>query len=326
VADQDHSYKLLFGHPQMVRHLLEGFVGGEWLDDVDFDTLERVSDAHVSDDLRARANDMIWRVRRGEHSVYFLFEFQAEVERFMAVRVLTYVGLLYQDLIRAHGARELDRLPAILPIVLHSGSRQWRAPTELHTFFSNVPSELQRYAPRQQFLLIDEGRFADAELARHRNFAAMLFRLENCRDLDRLTELVGTLGNWLREAGDPSLGRAFSIWLRKVVLRRLADEPPGDLTHSLEGSNMLSENVERWERELEERGLVKGLEQGREQGLEQGRHQGAAALLASLLEARFHDSSAWIEARLKAASTEQLVFWGQRVLTAATLQEVFEEH
>jgi len=55
MGDHDHSYKLLFAHPRMVRELLETFVGGDWLAQVDFDTLERVSDAYISDDLRARA-------------------------------------------------------------------------------------------------------------------------------------------------------------------------------------------------------------------------------------------------------------------------------
>ncbi len=44
---------------------------------------------------------MIWRLRWGERwlYVYLLLEFQSSVDRFMAVRLLTYVGLLYQDLV-----------------------------------------------------------------------------------------------------------------------------------------------------------------------------------------------------------------------------------
>src|SRR3954451_12827058 len=99
MGDHDHAYKLLFAHPQMVRELLEGFVGGAWLTQIDFGTLERVSDNYVSEDLRARADDIVWRVRCGDRYVYLLLEFQSSVEPFMAVRVLTYVGLLYQDLI-----------------------------------------------------------------------------------------------------------------------------------------------------------------------------------------------------------------------------------
>ena len=36
----DNSYKLLFSHPQMVEDLLRGFVGEEWISEVDFSTLE----------------------------------------------------------------------------------------------------------------------------------------------------------------------------------------------------------------------------------------------------------------------------------------------
>ena len=100
MGDHDHSYKLLFAHPRMVRDLLEGFIGGTWLGQLDFATLERVSENYVSDDLRSRADDIVWRVRCGERHVYLLIEFQSSIEPFMAVRVLTYVGLLYQDLLR----------------------------------------------------------------------------------------------------------------------------------------------------------------------------------------------------------------------------------
>ena len=50
MADHDYSYKVLFAHPRMVRDLLEGFVGGDWLREVDFCSLERVNDTYVSDD------------------------------------------------------------------------------------------------------------------------------------------------------------------------------------------------------------------------------------------------------------------------------------
>lgn len=118
----DHSYKLLFSHPQMLRDLLEGFVRRDWLGQLDYDSLEKVSGSYITDDLRARADDVIWRVRWGERCVYLylLLEFQSREDPHMAVRILTYVGLLYQDLIHT---KQLDRgrLPPVLPIVLYNG-------------------------------------------------------------------------------------------------------------------------------------------------------------------------------------------------------------
>jgi hypothetical protein len=56
VSEHDHSYKLLFSHPQMVRDLLEGFIPGDWLSQLDYDSLEKVSCSYISDDLRERSD------------------------------------------------------------------------------------------------------------------------------------------------------------------------------------------------------------------------------------------------------------------------------
>lgn len=61
--DHDGGYKLLFSHPQMVGDLLHGFVAEPWVEELDFATLERVTNRQVSDDLLQRENDVIWRAR-----------------------------------------------------------------------------------------------------------------------------------------------------------------------------------------------------------------------------------------------------------------------
>ena len=49
----------------------------------------------------------------------------------MPVRMLTYSGLLLEQIIRTEKLKTGDRLPAILPLVLHSGKRPWRGPLSL---------------------------------------------------------------------------------------------------------------------------------------------------------------------------------------------------
>lgn len=67
MSQQDQSYKHLFSHSRMVEDLLRGFVREPWVAQVDFTTLEKVSGSYVTDDLRDREDDLIWRVRwRGE--------------------------------------------------------------------------------------------------------------------------------------------------------------------------------------------------------------------------------------------------------------------
>lgn len=312
VGDHDHAYKLLFAHPRMVRDLLEGFVGGGWLSQLDFASLERVSDSHVSDDLRARADDIVWRARCGDCYVYLLIEFQSRVDPFMAVRVLTYVGLLYQDMVRAKAIERDGGLPAVLPIVLHNGSSRWRAAEEIATLLRTAPDGLEQYRPQLRYLLIDECSYDDNDLTARHNLVAMVFRLENCRDHERLGELVNTLMEWLRYPEDGSLSRAFEVWLDRVIFARLPGRTQGKLNDLWGKQTMLSENFDRWE------------EQFRQEGRMEGRHEGERNLLRRQLRKRFGDVPDWVHNALRDACPDQIERWGERLLDAGSLEEIFD--
>ena len=120
--EYDGSYKYLFSNPELVRDLILGFIPDEWLHSLDYSTLERVNTSYVTDDLKQRHDDIIWKVKIGGQLtyLYLLVEFQSSVEKYMALRIMVYQGLLYQDLIKSGDVLEDGRLPPILPIVLRN--------------------------------------------------------------------------------------------------------------------------------------------------------------------------------------------------------------
>ena len=73
-----------------------------------------------------------------------------------------------------------------------------------------------------------------------------------------------------------------------------------------------------------EQGIEQGIEQGVEKGLEQGRAQGKAELLQRQLTLKFGSVPADIAGRVASATDEELANWADRVLTASTLESVFE--
>ena len=124
--------------PRWWRDLLDGFVSGDWVAELDLSTLERWPASQVGDTLREHHQDRVWRVRYRHRWLYVLvhLEFQSTVDRTMpapeclcrgAVRVLAYSALLYQDLLRASA----EPLPPVLPVVLHHGPGRWTAATEV---------------------------------------------------------------------------------------------------------------------------------------------------------------------------------------------------
>lgn len=94
--DHDHSYKQLFSYPEIVRDIIQGFVREEWVKELDFLSLEKVSGSYVTDDLQDREDDIIWRLRWGDGwlYVYLLLEFQSTVDSYMAVRISSLFPLL----------------------------------------------------------------------------------------------------------------------------------------------------------------------------------------------------------------------------------------
>ncbi|MCA9711531.1 MAG: Rpn family recombination-promoting nuclease/putative transposase [Myxococcales bacterium] len=76
--------------------------------------------------------------------------------------------------------------------------------------------------------------------------------------------------------------------------------------------------------EGEAKGRTEGEAKGRTEGEAEGEHRGRAGLLLKLLALRFGPVSASTRARIEAATLEQLDAWAERVLSAATLDDVLD--
>lgn len=77
--------------------------------------------------------------------------------------------------------------------------------------------------------------------------------------------------------------------------------------------SMLSERVEEWTKSWEE------------QGLERGRQQGEALLLMHLMEKKFGaEAVETYRERVKLAQADQLLAWSERILTAGSIEEMFD--
>jgi hypothetical protein len=310
--DDDASYKTLFSAPEVVRDLILGFVPDDWLHGLDYTTLERVSGSYVTDDLRDRADDLVWRVQVGGEWVYLylLIEFQSTVDPWMAVRIMTYVGLLYQDLIKQKQVLPERRLPPVLPIVLYNGDGTWTAKTNIADLIPKAPGLLAKYVPQVEYLLIDESRYTVAELATMKNLVAAAIRFERPDSAAALMALIDQLNEWLE--GQPELKRTFALWIRTMVLRHSQNRLVLPKVRDLQELKMtLTDRFDAWAREYEQNGLKKGIVQGE------------ALLLQRQLARRFGPLPSDVVAQLGTATTEQLERWGDRVLDAASLDDVF---
>ncbi|AGX86606.1 Rpn family recombination-promoting nuclease/putative transposase [Candidatus Symbiobacter mobilis] len=334
-TEHDSSYKFLFSNRKMVRDLIQGFVTDDWLYSLDYDSLEKVPGSYISEDFRQRADDVVWRIKVGGQWVYLylLIEFQSSVDRYMALRMLVYLGLLYQDLIRRGEVLPNGRLPPVLPIVLYNGAARWTAATEFSELIPPVPGLVERFKPKFQYLLIAKNHYTENTLPPVKNFVAALFRLEQVSSPEALLPLIASLQEW--HENDADVRRMFAIWLRATWMRKKPYQMQLPEVDDLqEISIMLSERIEEWAKGYEAKGMQVGIEKGIEQGLlqgmqtgmNQGQHLEAIRTLHKLLAKRFGDVPEALMARIEAAPLEQIEGWFDFALDAPTLESVFADH
>jgi hypothetical protein len=136
----------------------------------------------------------------------------------MALRMMVYRGLLYQDLVKRGEVLADGRLPPVLPIVLYNGSQRWSAVTDVFDLIPPVPGLVEQFKPRLKYLLIDENAWTDSELASLKNLVAAVFRIEHPASPAAIGGLLSLLDEWLTER--PDLRRMFALWIRATLMRK----------------------------------------------------------------------------------------------------------
>ena len=275
----DPAYKQFFSNPEMVESLLRDFVSADFIADLDFSTLERCSGSYVTDDLRERHDDIVWRVgwKKGSWCyVALLLEFQSTPDHWMALRTLSYTTLLLLDLVKMGNVRENEGLPPVFPIVIYNGGKAWKAPQEVAALFAPMPEGLKYYRPQHRHFLLDESRVPGEELDKSKGLVAQLLRLERAQEPEQVRRIVRELIARLHGPEYLSLRRAFTVWLGRVVLKRsgITEEIP-EFQDLREVDAMLEERAAQWKHEY----ITLGRKEGEAKGLGRG--------VQLLLEARF---------------------------------------
>ncbi|HEY3569149.1 MAG TPA: Rpn family recombination-promoting nuclease/putative transposase [Thermoanaerobaculia bacterium] len=246
--------------------------------------LERRSEIYLSDHLDRREQDLVWRLRgSGGESVYLLLEFQSRPDPQMALRISVYTGLLLQDLIRSRELSSSAPPPPIQAVVLYNGKVRW----------PGTSSSYRRLDAIHDPLPADPG-----------NLVVLLFELERSRSVDELTGLLERLAGLVTDPDLADLRRAFKAFLRESLLpARFPGVWFPAMADLEEMRPMLRETVMEWTREWTREGEVK--------------------MLLRLLERKFGSLREDIRQRVNTADAEQLLDWGERVLSARSLNEVF---
>jgi hypothetical protein len=317
----DALFKRVFGELEHSAALVRSVLPDELAARVDWTRIELRSGGYVDADLQGLASDLVFSAWVGEAPAlfYLLVEHQSSADPTMPWRMWRYVTRLWERHAETVDARL--ELPLVIPIVVYHGERAWSVADSIGPMIRvddgtrAIAAELM---PRFTYLLDDLTRL-DAEGLRARGLPALatltLWALRTASDRS-FASTVGIFADLFEEVraardGAEALRTLFSYL--SIVSRR--DE--GLVGRVLaELSEPLREDV----MDLVE--MLAALE--REEGRTEGRVEGRAEILLKQLSLRFGAVPETAERRVREASLDELDRWAERVLTATSLDELWD--
>lgn len=323
-------FEEVFSQPEHAASELQLVLPRDLVSRLDWASLELQPGSFRDADLVAGHVDLLFSVRcEGRPAfVYVLFEHQSTTDVLMPFRLLRYMVRIWERFRRDNPAAE--RFPPIVPVVLHHSRGGWsgaEAFSDLLDVDFASRSALGRFVPDFRFVLDDISTASDADLRLRSALAsAALFLLRDARhSADVLADLRKLFDVLCAMAEAPRGAAALGILLRYAF--QVGEIPEADLQTFAHQLGPAAEEVFMTTAErIAERVRAEfntTAQQIADEERAKGRAEGEAKLLVRLLERQFGSLPPEVPERLRGASVEQLELWGERLLSAKTLAEIF---
>lgn len=218
-------------------------------------------------------------------------ELQSSIQRFMALRLWNYLGMLYQHLLKQKQLTPSGLLPPARAIGLYNGEEPWTAPLTLAELIQPMEGLTP---PSFEYVVLDASHYPAEELRPVEDVVSGVFLMEQ---VETLTQLESVLDEIDYLVNDRELEQDIALLVSSVIgkLAREGEKIPR-LSTLQEVRDMLEERVARWPKQW--------LEQGRQEGRQEGLRQGKAELLRDQASHRFGELPQWAGERLDRADVD----------------------
>jgi len=336
----DALFKAAFEAQGGAAALLREFLPPAVRQAVVWKTLDHERGSFVDVRLADRHSDLLFsaQLRTGAPAlVYFLLEHQSTSDPQMPRRTLAYQSRIWDRFVKEHPGARLAPVIAVLVSHVPGGWTAARAFEELFDPDVMALAGLAPLVPRCAMIVEDLMQRSNAALAARPLGVFQKFALWLLRDARDPAGLLDSFDAWIPamlalrrtrsgrdhfamlitymfQVIDPVNQEALHVKIRQLGPR------------SEKVAMTIAEQLHKQGRKkgLEE-GIKKGLKRGLRKGRQEGRQEGRIDTLRSLLAFKFRTLSAKDEARLQAATPDAIDRYLQRLLTADSLAEVFED-
>lgn len=295
----DHFFKIAFSHTNVVTDFIQTFLPPEFSQRLNLNTLVRLGDSFVDEQLAQHYADLLYSVKFGDTpiTVALLFEHKSYTEEYPHFQLIRYMLNLWQSQLANN-----ESLTRVVPILIYHGQGRWKQQA-MTDYFDAADPFLNSFVPDFQYLLINLRRAPDSQFSLLKDdyakvTAGLLRTIRGRRQLTRMFEEMAATFDALVSSPDREqfVKTAFLYvhWSSKLttaemvaIFNRISPKSAQVVMSAAEIllQEGLEKGLEKGYQMGVEQGLAKGLKDGVEQGLKKGVEEGIRKGVKALLDA-----------------------------------------
>ena len=317
----DKGYKRIFSIKKNFLDFIKKYISLNWMMELTENDLELINKEFTTDQFDTYESDLIYKVNTKEGIIYlfFLLELQSYNDFTMPFRLLVYMIAIWVDYFKncdKNVRKQKDfRLPAIMPIVLHNGEKNWMASRNFKEMIAHA-NVFGEYVVNFKYELVSINELTISKIKNSNTLIDNIFLADKKRTRKDWIDGIPELIRRIREMNKDD----FNEWITWFfnVIKALNEEERNKLIEQL--------------REGDEKDMCSSLEmllnrekaEGRAEGKEEGKAEGKAEAVIELLEDIGEPSEILKNYVMKQTDLEVLRRWHKAAAKADSIKE-FEQ-
>ncbi len=232
----DKGYKRIFSIKKHFLHFIKKYIALDWMMELEEKDLELIDKEFITDQFDTYESDLVYKVYTKEGVVYlfFLLELQSYNDFTMPFRLLIYMTAIWLDHFKNCDKNERSKkgykLPAIMPIVLHNGERNWTASCRFRQMINNAEL-FGKYVVDFEYALVSVNTLTKSKISNSNTLIDNIFLADKKRTRQDWTDGIAELMHRIRAMDTNDLNE-WITWFSNVI-RKLNENERGELITQL---------------------------------------------------------------------------------------------
>lgn len=223
---------------EFLRHFLKLKVSKE--------DIEKYKSEYITKNYKTKELDIIYKLKDKE--IYYIIEQQTKVDKNMVYRMLNYCIEVMRDRIENN---KTEIYPTIIPIVIYTGERKWKAEKEFERKQKLSEEEYKEYKIKFSYKLVDINKYSEEELLRQQTNLANIMLIEKSKNKEEMVENIRKIIENTKDINKIIELRKYIVYVQEKALEEKEEEILKMIEEKV-GNDKMSTLIERLKKENEE--------------------------------------------------------------------------